>query len=170
MFILHYILHFFIVFFIAKTFVWMNICIYSEWNKHAERIYEYIRNAIRCRMNIQIYLEEWKETNIYDYEYIRRKIFECPDIRYTLQQCLVAQRMLFICCPICHNMLNNHNFKFCLDVNKIVLLDSIKIEPLILDIGLSTENLTRSVYCNVSYFCIFIFPEWAKFRLIILKK
>ena len=91
MLILHYKWHFSIVFLykciliqkviqqrhLAKTIVWMNIFyIYSECNKHDKRISEYICNAKRCWMNIRIYSEERKETNIYEYEYIRLKIFE----------------------------------------------------------------------------------------------
>ena len=54
----------------------MNICIYSECNKHGKRVSEYIQNAKICRMNIRIYSEEREETNIYEYEYIHLKIFE----------------------------------------------------------------------------------------------
>ena len=54
----------------------MKISIYSECNKHVEQMYEYIQNAKRCRLNIRRYSEERKETNIYEYEYIRPKLFE----------------------------------------------------------------------------------------------
>ena len=90
MFILNYILHFLIAFsykylvipkviqqrHLAKMFVRMNIWIYSECNKQGKQISEYIRNAKICWMNIRIYSEKRKETNIYKYEYIRLNIFE----------------------------------------------------------------------------------------------
>ena len=37
-------------------------------HKHDEQISEYIRKAKRCRMNIRIYSEERKETNINESE------------------------------------------------------------------------------------------------------
>ena len=71
--------------FISKSYpakpIGQNICTNKYMNifrmqKTCERISEYIRNDKRCRMNIRIYSEERKETNIYEYEYICFEIFK----------------------------------------------------------------------------------------------